>query len=116
MRVLVCGGREYRDIERVYLVLDGIHAETAITCIIEGGATGADYLACRWSAARRLDQHARFNADWTLYGKSAGPRRNQKMIDEGKPDLVVAFPGGRGTADMIRRAKAAGITVKEIAP
>jgi hypothetical protein len=116
MRVLVCGGRAYDDIERLYGVLDRLHARTPITCIIEGGATGADYLAYRWSAMRHLDQHAKFKADWTLHGKSAGPKRNQKMIDEGKPDLVVAFPGGRGTADMIRRAKAAGITVHEIAP
>lgn len=54
-----------------------------------------------------------FPADWRKYGKSAGPLRNQQMIDEGKPDLVVAFPGGTGTADMVRRAKAAGIRVIE---
>lgn len=45
-------------------------------------------------------------------GKAAGPIRNQRMLDEGKPDLVVAFPGGRGTADMVRRAKAAGVPVR----
>jgi len=111
VRVLVCGGRDYSDIERVYAVLDGIHYKTPIKCIIEGGAKGADYLACRWSAARGLDEHARFNADWTVHGKAAGPIRNQKMVDEGKPDLVVAFPGGSGTADMVRRAKEAHIPV-----
>lgn len=113
MRVLVCGGRDYDDIQHVYIVLDSIHAETAITCIIEGGAKGADYLACRWSAARHLHEHAKFNADWSLHGKAAGPLRNQKMLDEGRPDLVVAFPGGSGTADMVRRAKAAGIRTIE---
>lgn len=112
MRVLVCGGRDYSDIERVYAELDSIHQARPITCIIEGGAKGADYLACRWSAARGLSEHARFNADWTLHGKAAGPKRNQKMLDEGKPTLVVAFPGGRGTADMISRAKKAGVVVR----
>ena len=52
-----------------------------------------------------------FPAEWDKYGVSAGPIRNQKMIDEGKPDLVFAFPGGRGTTDMIRRAAVAGIRV-----
>ena len=52
-----------------------------------------------------------YPADWKKYGKSAGPLRNQRMIDEGKPDLVVAFPGGVGTADMISRAKAYNISV-----
>lgn len=115
MRVLVCGGRDYSDLDRVYQVLDGIHYRTPISCIIEGGAKGADYLAARWSAMRNLPDHARFPADWTVHGKAAGPRRNQRMVDEGKPDLVVAFPGGTGTADMVRRAKAAGIEVREVA-
>jgi len=53
-------------------------------------------------------------AKWSKHGRAAGPIRNQEMIDECKPDLVVAFPGGRGTADMVRRAKAAGIRVIEV--
>jgi hypothetical protein len=52
-----------------------------------------------------------------LMGKAwagkAGPIRKQQMLDEGKPDLVVAFPGGRGTAHMVRIARAAGIEVIE---
>lgn len=115
MKVLVCGGRDFSDVESVYRELDRIHAMTPITCIIEGGASGADYLASRWSAKNSLPEHKRFNADWALYGKKAGAIRNQKMLDEGKPDAVVAFPGGRGTEDMVRRAMAAGITVIKFA-
>lgn len=114
MRVLVCGGRNYSDVKSVYAELDRIHARTPITCIIEGGERGADYLAARWSAKARIDDHARFSAEWTTYGRAAGPIRNQKMLDEGKPDLVVAFPGGSGTADMVRRARAACVAVAEI--
>jgi acyl-CoA synthetase (NDP forming) len=55
-----------------------------------------------------------FPANWKKHGKSAGPIRNQLMLDVGKPDLVIAFPGGSGTADMIRRARKAGVPVKEI--
>lgn len=114
MRVLVCGGRNYSDVDRVYAELDRIHKTTPISCIIEGGANGADYLASRWSAKNDIKDHARFLADWAPFGRKAGPIRNQKMLEEGKPDLVVAFPGGSGTDDMVRRAWAAGVHVKEI--
>lgn len=114
MRVLVCGGRDYSDVDRLYAELDRIHARTPITCIIEGGAKGADYLAAQWSAKTGLNNHARFEADWAVHGKSAGPKRNQRMLDQGRPDLVVAFPGGRGTADMVARARAAGVPVAQI--
>ena len=44
----------------------------------------------------------------------APPLRNQRMLDEGKPDLVVAFPGGGGTKDMVRRAVKAGVPIHEV--
>lgn len=116
MRVLICGGRNFNDIDAVYTELDRIHCLTPITCIIEGGSNGADYLASRWSAARDIRGHARFRADWGLYGKRAGPIRNERMLTEGKPNIVVAFPGGRGTADMVSRAKKAGVEVIEVRP
>lgn len=109
MRVLVCGGRDYRNVSAVRHSLDVLHAKRGITLIIEGGATGADQLAREW-AQRRGIPGLTFEADWSI-GKRAGPQRNQRMVDEGKPDGVVAFPGGRGTADMIRRAEAAGLKV-----
>lgn len=114
MRVLVCGGRDFADAELLYRELDRIHAQTPISCIIEGGARGADYLASRWSAKNDLRDHKRFMADWAIHGKAAGAIRNQKMLKEGQPDMVVAFPGGRGTADMVRRAKAAGVKVVNV--
>jgi len=116
VRVLVCGGRNFNDRQLLYRVLDALHAKTPITGLIEGGAGGADYLAARWSAIRDIEHHVRMSADWTLYGKAAGPIRNQRMLDEGKPDLVIAFPGGRGTADMINRAEQAGVPVRRVSP
>jgi len=53
-------------------------------------------------------------AEWDKFGRRAGPLRNEQMLREGKPDVVVAFPGGRGTAHMVRIAKEAGIDVLEI--
>lgn len=57
-----------------------------------------------------------FKADWDKHGKAAGPIRNQQMLDEGKPDLVLAFAGGKGTDDMCRRARAAGVEVRRFWP
>jgi len=100
--------------EAVWHQLDALDYDKTITHIIHGGATGADSNAGHW--ARMMDgvTELRFDADWKRHGKRAGPIRNQKMINHGKPDLVVAFPGGRGTADMVRRAMAAGVTIMEI--
>lgn len=124
MRILVCGGRGYSDKKKLNDTLNNIVPRTepdqygnwmpmGVT-IISGGAPGADSLAADYAVVNwcGLDE---FPADWAKHGRAAGPIRNQRMIDEGTPDLVVAFPGGRGTADMIRRARAAGIEVKEIA-
>lgn len=113
MRVLVCGGRDYSDENRLFAVLDDIDKQHNITLLISGCASGADTLAMRWSLKWDL-QVAMFPADWKKHGRAAGPIRNARMIDEGKPDLVVAFEGGKGTADMIRRARAAGLRVIEV--
>lgn len=114
-RVLVCGGRDYNDKARMKQELDAIYAEVDEMAVIEGGAKGADWLAYSWCLSRFTNvQHEQFEADWGRYGKAAGHIRNQQMLDEGKPDLVLAFPGGRGTADMVRRARKAGIEVREV--
>lgn len=110
MRILVCGGRDFNDAEAVMRALDKLHAERGITLVIEGGATGADAGARHWASATGVDVRT-FWADWQTYGRRAGPLRNARMIDEGRPDGVVAFPGGRGTDDMIRQARTAGIKV-----
>lgn len=114
MRVLVCGGRNYDDIRKVYAVLDKLHAEAGIDCLIHGGARGADDLADRWAGSCGIHIEM-YEADWENQGSFAGPMRNKRMLDEGKPDLVIAFPGGRGTADMVRKARRAGVEVVEIA-
>ncbi len=108
MRVLVCGGRDYSDRKFVYQCLDALHKEHPIDVLIEGGAVGTDRIAGGWAVKMGINNLV-FPADWNKHGKAAGPIRNQRMLNEGKPDLVVAFPGGRGTADMMKRAKAAGV-------
>ena len=114
-RVLVCGGRDFNDGDFIWNTLTELDGrEGPFRVIIHGAATGADNEGMIWAqGCGRL--HAPFVPDWATHGKAAGPIRNQRMIDEGKPDLVIAFPGGKGTADMVRRARAAGVEVREIA-
>lgn len=119
MRILVCGGRDYTDRDHVHNTLCDIDAKRGpIYCVIHGAATGADSEGMIWTQmmaeSGREIVHAPFAADWHRHGRAAGPLRNQRMLDVGKPDLVVAFPGGRGTADMVQRAKEAGVEVIEI--
>lgn len=112
MIFLVCGGRDFADKSRLEDALDRLHTKVGITKIIAGKANGADRMATNWAWARGIAWQE-FPADWDNHGKAAGPIRNQQMLDEGKPEGVVAFPGGTGTADMIRRARKAGLTVWE---
>lgn len=110
-RILVCGGRDYADQAMLFGVLDMAAEKGPINAIIQGDCPkGADKLARMWALSRN-EHLERFPADWDAHGKAAGPIRNQQMLDEGRPTKVFAFPGGRGTADMVRRAKAAGVPV-----
>ena len=122
-RVLVCGGRDYADSYKMHKELFALrkNADPDIDhttslqsnlVIIEGGYRGADALARKWAAdwgCRCITE----KADWEQYGKKAGPIRNREMMKH-KPDLVLAFPGGDGTADMISVAEEAGVPVRRV--
>ena len=114
MKVLICGGHDYYREDTIVRTLDEIHAETPITCLIEGGANGADTLAYNWAKARGVPDKS-FPADWNKHGKNAGPKRNQVMLKQGAPDLVVAFPGGASTAHMVKLARSSGVRVMTVA-
>lgn len=108
MRVLVCGDRNWWDYYAIERVLDKVQP----SCVINGQAIGADKLADTAAVYLKIPVE-RYPADWNKFGKAAGPIRNQQMLDEGKPDIVVAFHDHltkkRGTYDMIRRAHKAGV-------
>lgn len=104
MRVLVCGGRTFHERDIVFSELDKHSTDWGpFKTLIQGGAGGADRLAKVWAEERGVEVLT-FPADWKRLGIAAGPRRNQQMIDQGKPDLVIAFPGGAGTRDMMAKA------------
>lgn len=107
-RVLVCGGRDYRHASRVYQVLDNIRPSE----VCQGGASGADSYAASW--CRVYDVPCKeYRANWAM-GKVAGRIRNEHMLRDFQPDLVVAFPGGVGTAHMVAIARDAGVPVMMI--
>jgi predicted polyphosphate/ATP-dependent NAD kinase len=111
MRVIVCGGRNFRSPGQVFHALNQLHAEKPITELMQGGATGADKFASEWAKTKPEVQGFVCKADWDKHRKAAGPIRNARML-EWQPDLVIAFAGGAGTANMIKQAEAAGVPVQ----
>jgi YspA, cpYpsA-related SLOG family len=114
MRLLVCGSRTFSDGSYLYDILDEVSIKYDIDVLIHGDAKGADTLAKEWAETVGLDKIEAYPADWDKHGRAAGPIRNKQMLDEGKPDLVVAFidkplDQSRGTKNMVEIAKKAGI-------
>lgn len=111
---LICGGRDFTDREMFDSAMSELVALQGMPSrVIQGGAKGADSLAKGWAQKHALDIKTE-KAKWNLYGRGAGPIRNQTMLDKYQPDFVVAFPGGRGTADMVEKSRKAGVNVAEI--
>lgn len=109
MRVLVTGGRTFTDTAWLHAALDLLHSMTPITEIIEGGASGADVRAGEWACRRELKCTV-VPAQWEKHGRSAGYIRNSEMAKM-LPDVVLACPGGKGTANMVEIARATKLKV-----
>jgi hypothetical protein len=117
-RVLVCGGRDYDDRERLFRVLDkALRAATLAGksfVLVHGNARGADKLSHEWATARQINDVRVYEADWETHKRSAGHIRNQKMLTESQPHVIIAFEGGKGTAHMVSIGKKAGVPVYEV--
>lgn len=120
MRILICGGR---DLDRVstfnwlnQYALDeiahasGFSSHLTIECVIHGGCRGADEGADDWAKSEDIPTIV-CRANWKRHGKAAGPIRNRDMLRIHQPQYVIALPGGKGTADMIRAAESFGVPV-----
>jgi hypothetical protein len=129
-RVVVFGGRDFNDQPMLDSALDDFHRDCGIAVLIEGEARGADLRAKAWAKKRGVrveeypapwddiehpDARVMTRRDGKKYDANAGPRRNQQMIDEGRPDCGIAFPGGSGTANMAEKCELAGVPVFHIA-
>jgi hypothetical protein len=115
-RIGVTGGRDYTDKEVVYKALDStlnnVKSKGLEMYLVVGDADGADALARSWAKERGIDhKEGGFVADWEKHGKSAGPIRNREMLKSGI-DKLCAFPGGRGTSDMMNICYKAKILVR----
>lgn len=131
--ILVCGGREYGSFTRLSdaeTLLDkpatqifNVMSDFKRYCdgvgrklIVVHGAckTGTDMIVDKWGEVNPTVVIRRHPADWPTYGRRAGPIRNREMHNTERPKIVIAFHGGRGTANMIGIAKGAGTNVIEI--
>lgn len=130
---VICGGRSYgrvppgiaddlrdhyealaqRERARLVQVLDAAVERLDLRYLAMGDATGADALAAAW-AERRAMPFQVFAADWSGLGDGAGPARNLRMLNETKPDFVIAFPGSKGTRNCCSLAEKAGIKVHRV--
>lgn len=127
MKILVCGGRNFGEFnttkgeprDRDEAIAERKAFKVAMdfynpTYIIQGAAKGADRMAILWAEKFGVEHSGQeFTADWSD-GRGGGYKRNKRMMDEGKPELVVSFPGGTGTAMMMRISRTAGVPVCEI--
>ena len=110
---LICGGRDFANGELFASTMARLVAERGKPShVIHGAARGADSFADLWAHSNRV-RVTPFPANWRENGRAAGAIRNAQMAAL-RPDLVIAFPGGRGTADMMARAEAAGLEVVRI--
>lgn len=125
-RILICGGRDYDNWPEFCAAMDSFIADRGWhtipdqygnwlpeVTVISGGAQGADSMADQWAMINWCP-FEEYKADWKTHGRAAGPIRNEQMLYEGTPDVVIAFPGGKGTAHMMKIARKAGVEVVEL--
>ena len=121
-KVIVAGGRDFADYDLLQYKLDNLLVDrlSVLTAagdiavqVVSGTAPGADRLGEHYARMNKLHV-VQFPANWDLYGKSAGYRRNEEMADYA--DALVAFWDGksRGTKHMIDLANKSGIQVRVV--
>lgn len=126
MIAVVTGGRTFRDREMVREVLKWVDGQGG-WLLVTGGATGLDILAFDVWTGEFGRPAIKVPAEWRRFGKSAGHRRNRIMLEglwhpnpfvtgDGtfhypSADILIAFPGGRGTANCVQQAEQLGVPI-----
>jgi hypothetical protein len=114
VRVLVTGGRNYLERPIVHRGLDLFHGKQLISLVIHGKCSqgGVDLFASEWARLNGIEELP-FPADkdFARWGARGGSIRNGRMLREGNPDVVLAFPGGNGTRNMVMQSRMAGVRV-----
>lgn len=111
MRVLITGSRDWDKKDTIRNALESLYWIHGKNVVLVSGAcpTGADKFAEEIAAnlGWTIERHP---ADWAAYGKFAGPKRNQEMVNMGA-DVCLAFikNGSKGATHASNRAAAADI-------
>lgn len=111
MKTIIAGGRDYNLKALHYQQLKELLKMIPITEVVSGGAAGVDYLGELWAVRNKIPLR-RFPADWAAYGRAAGPERNAQMA--AYADVLIAFPGGSGTNNMVRQAEKLGLVIYDL--
>lgn len=114
MNIIIAGSRTYDNYEQLKNVVDKFIKD--IGCdeniqIISGTAKGADQLGERYAEERGY-LCKRIPADWNLYGKSAGYKRNENMAKISDACIVFWDGKSKGTYHMINLAKQYELVLK----
>lgn len=109
MRLIICGGRHFRDMALVERELTRIHAANPIDVLVHGGSAGIGMPAEAWG--NEHDVHIVRYPPCRCSGRSSDARRDMFMLSDGRPDAILAFPGGRRTKALVQMAEAQGIPV-----
>lgn len=112
MKLAVCGGRDEHMYQARIDALMEILTKEDVTEVVTGGCAGIDLdaeaVAKKWMLATTT-----FRPAWDVYGKAAGPLRNAEIA--AYADALVAFPGGKGTEDMVAKMEKLGKPVWRLA-
>lgn len=111
MKTIIAGGRHKTLNPRDIGELNRFAEMLPISEVVSGSASGVDTEGEKWAESKGLPV-TRFPAHWQTHGRGAGPIRNQKMADYA--DVLIAFSGGRGTQDMVKRAMKAGLKIIDL--
>jgi hypothetical protein len=107
-RVLCFGGRDYIDSTFIKRSIDQLTKTIGPFVCIAGGARGVDTICVDYCLSLGFPTLI-MPAPWDAFKRAAGPIRNQWMLDHATPTYALGFPGGVGTADMMRKIQKAGI-------
>lgn len=129
--IIVCGGRSYGRVPaepfnyeraaeqaraergRLFVIMRSAIERLGATRFVMGDATGADALAARWCQDNGVPFQV-YPADWQQHGANGGPIRNRQMLEESLASAVIAFPGSKGTRNMVGLAERAGVRVIKV--
>ena len=115
MIVAITGGRDHKttpaERREFWRVFDGVGGRL----LVHGDARGVDREMAGWARLRKVDVDPypvkkALDGDWP----GAGPRRNRRMLKDSRAELLIAFPGGTGTASAIEIAGELDVPVYRI--